>query len=123
MGEEPFMTTTDANPKAFLPLSPQVYHILVSLVDGDRHGYGMLQEIERRTGDGVRLGTGTLYTAVKRLVASGLIEETEQRPDPDLDDHRRRYYTLTSLGRSVAAADAARMDGLVYMAKEKSLLT
>ena len=117
------MAHQSADPKTFLPLSQPVYHILVSLVDEDRHGYGILREIERRAGGDVRLGTGTLYTAVKRLVAAGLIEETDERPDPELDDHRRRYYRLTHLGRSVAAAEAARMAGLVGLARQKSLLT
>ncbi len=104
-----------------LPLSPQVFHILVALVDSDRHGYGILLEIERRTDGQVKLGTGTLYTAIKRLLAAGLIEESGARSEPD--DDRRKYYSLTPVGHRVAAADAARMEALVGMAKGKRLLT
>ena len=95
--------------------------ILLALADDDRHGYGILLEIEARTG-GVRLGTGTLYTALKRLLAKGWIEETEERPAPDLDDARRRYYRLTSAGRERARAEAVRLEGVVGIARAKELL-
>jgi DNA-binding PadR family transcriptional regulator len=94
--------------------------ILLALVDEDRHGYGILLDIEERAG--VRLGTGTLYTALQRLVSKGLIEESEERPAPDLDDQRRRYYRLTRVGREAARSEAARLQTIVGIARAKELL-
>jgi DNA-binding PadR family transcriptional regulator len=94
--------------------------ILIALVDEDRHGYGILLEIEKNGGS--RLGTGTLYTALRRLLGKGLIVETEERPAPELDDARRRYYRLTALGRESARAEAARLATVVGMAREKEVL-
>ena len=102
----------------FLPLTAPVFHILLALADAERHGYAILQEVERRTDSSVKLGTGTLYTAIKRMLATGLIERTDSRV-PEGDDERRRYYRLTSLGARVAAAEAARMNALVGLAREK----
>jgi DNA-binding PadR family transcriptional regulator len=104
-----------------MTLTLPMLQILLSLVDEDRHGYGILLEIEERTG-GVRLGTGTLYTAIKRLLGKGLIEETDERPAPDLDDARRRYYRLTDAGREAARAQATRLATVVGMARAKELL-
>jgi DNA-binding PadR family transcriptional regulator len=105
-----------------LPLSPAVFHILLALADEERHGYGIMQEVERRTGGEVQLGPGTLYGAIKRLLANGLIAEVDERPDPDLDDERRRYYQLTDFGVGVLSAEAARLDELVRQARAKQLL-
>lgn len=104
-----------------MTLTLPMLQILLALVGEDRHGYGILLEIEERTG-GVRLGTGTLYTALQRLVSKGLIEESEERPAPDLDDQRRRYYRLTEQGREVARGEAARLETIVGMARAKELL-
>jgi len=104
-----------------MSLTLPMLQILIALADEDRHGYGILLEIEKRTA-GVRLGTGTLYTAIKRLLAKGLIEETEERPAPDLDDARRRYYRLTSAGRKAAREETGRLAGVVRMARAKELL-
>jgi len=105
-----------------LPLSPAVFHILLALTDEERHGYGIMQEIERRTHGGVQLGPGTLYGAIKRLLANGLIDEVDERPDPELNDERRRYYRLTDFGVGVLSAEAARLDEMVRQARAKQLL-
>lgn len=114
--------TPDRDPRALLPLTVPVFHILLALADGERHGYGIILEIERRTSGGVRLRTGTLYTALARMLRLALVEESDERPDPDQDDERRRYYRITPFGREVAAAEAARMRGLVAMATRKKLI-
>ncbi len=103
----------------FTPLTAPVFHILLALSDGERHGYAMLQEIESKSDGAVKLGTGTLYTAIKRMLASGLIERTQSRVEPEQDDERRRYYRITTLGKRVAAAEAARMEALVGLARAK----
>jgi DNA-binding PadR family transcriptional regulator len=110
------------DPQNFLPLKPAAFHILLSLADTERHGYGIMQEVQNCTNGAVKLGPGTLYTAIKRLVADGLIAETEERPDPQLDDERRRYYSITALGRQVIALEARRLADLVDMAVAKKLL-
>jgi len=104
-----------------LPLSPQQFHILLALTDADRHGYGIILEIAGRTDGAMRLGTGTLYTALARLVDAALIAESQRRPAADKDDDRRRYYRLTPLGRSVLKAEAARLDALVEQARRKGV--
>ena len=109
-------------PTDFLPLTGPVFQILLALSDEERHGYAILQEIERRSGGDVTISTGTLYTAIKRLLASELIASAESRPDRELDDERRRYYAITPLGERVLAAEAARMNALVGMAREKRVL-
>ena len=93
-----------------------------ALADGDRHGYGIMQEVRSRTEGRVRLGPGTLYGAIKRLLEKGLIEEADERPDPELNDERRRYYRLTEFGQRVARAEAARLARLVRQAQAKQLL-
>src|SRR5947199_8531876 len=100
------MKNTERNPEALLPLSPAVFHILLALVDAERHGYGIMQEIAARTEGAVRMGPGTLYGSIKRMLADGLIEESGERRDPALDDERRRYYRLTSLGQRVVRMEA-----------------
>ncbi|HET7619581.1 MAG TPA: PadR family transcriptional regulator [Vicinamibacterales bacterium] len=104
---------------AFLPLTPAISHILLALADTERHGYAIMQEVARLTGGATRMGPGTLYGTIKRMLASGLVEEADERPDPDLDDERRRYYRMTPLGRAVLAAETARMTALVDAAREK----
>src|SRR5919112_1395517 len=112
-----------SEPEEFLPLTPSVFHILLALADGERHGYGIIKEVEARTEGGVRLGPGTLYGSIKRMLEEGLIEESDERPDSELDDERRRYYRLTGFGRRVASAEAERLNGLVEAARAKRLLS
>lgn len=111
-------------PKAedFLPLPLSEFEILLALADGERHGYSIMTEIAERTAGETRLGPGTLYGSIKRMLTNGLIGEATGRRAPD-DDERRRYYKLTALGRAVAAAEAARLDALVRQARRKRLLT
>ncbi len=109
-------------PWDLLPLTPAALHILLSLADEERHGYGIMREVEERTGSKMRLGPGTLYGSVKRMLGDGLIEESEERPDPELAAQRRRYYRLTDFGRRVAGAEAGRLEDLVSIAYEKKLL-
>ena len=103
----------------FLPLSPAILHILLALAGEDRHGYGIMQEVERLTDGAVRMGPGTLYGTLKRMLASGFVEPADERPDPELDDERRRYYRATRLGLAVLEAEAARMQALVGAARAK----
>ena len=105
-----------------MSLTLPMLQILLALVDEDRHGYGILLDIEKRT-DGTRLGTGTLYTAIQRLLTKGLIEQAEDRPRRELDDARRRYYRLTDEGRKAAELEASKLQRVVGMAREKELLT
>ncbi|HXM45887.1 MAG TPA: helix-turn-helix transcriptional regulator [Bryobacteraceae bacterium] len=105
-----------AAPADLTPLSPPVFHILLSLGEGERHGYALKREISLRTGGQLKLGPGVLYGSINRMLALGLIEESEDRPDPHLDDERRRYYRITPHGRKVAQAEAARMRELVRLA-------
>jgi DNA-binding PadR family transcriptional regulator len=105
-----------------LPLTPAVFHILLALTDSERHGYAIMREVEETTDGRMVLGPGTLYGAIKRLLNTGLIAETDERPDPALDDARRRYYELTALGRKVLAAEVERLADLVEVARRKDLL-
>jgi DNA-binding PadR family transcriptional regulator len=116
------MNDINHNPENLLPLSPAIFHILLALADGDRHGYGIMQEVKIRTEGQVHLGPGTLYGAIKRLLEKGIIEETEECPDPELNDERRRYYRLTEFGQRVLQAEAERMVQLVKQAQAKQLL-
>lgn len=113
----------NTDPTNHLPLSPAVYYILLALADEDRHGYGIMQEVDQRTGGQTRLGPGTLYGAIKRLLNKRLIQEVDQRPDPALNDERRRYYRLTNLGLRVLQAEVARLDAMVRQARDKKLLS
>ena len=106
----------------FLPLTPAVFHILLTLADSEAHGYAMMQEVTRRSGGTVRLGPGTLYGAISRLLEDGIIEESEERPDPEMDDTRRRYYRLTKLGGRVLAAETDRLADLVRAARSTKLV-
>ena len=105
----------------FLPLTPAIAHILLALADEDRHGYAIMQEVAKLTDNATRMGPGTLYGTIKRLLASGLIEEVDERPDPRIDDERRRYYGLTRLGRRVLEAESARMSTLLAAARAKKV--
>ena len=116
------MTPRARSADLFLPLTPPMLHTLVALADGDKHGYAILKEIDRRTNGAVRLSAGTLYALLNRATADGLIVETDERPDVALDDERRRYYRLTPLGRRVAVAEIARLESIVEMAREKRLV-
>lgn len=107
--------------ESFLPLTPAVFHILLALADGEKHGYAILKEVARRTDDKVRLSAGTLYGNLARLEGGGLIAESSRRPDVVLDDERRRYYLLTDLGREVVVAEANRMEEAVRQARAKKL--
>ncbi len=110
------------NPEDHLPLTPAVFHILLALTDADKHGYAIMQAVERTTQGRVILGPGTLYGAIKRLLAAGLIAESDERPDPAMDDSRRRYYQLTDFGRKVLIAESERLARLVEEARRKDLL-
>jgi DNA-binding PadR family transcriptional regulator len=116
------MKNANSKAKEMLPLTPAVFHILLALTDGERHGYGIMQEVEAMTEGRIQMGPGTLYGSIKRMRRDGLIEESDERPDPELDDQRRRYYRLTGLGRKVLAAEADRLSSLVLVAQRKRLL-
>jgi DNA-binding PadR family transcriptional regulator len=106
-------------PDSFLPLKPHVFHVLLSLADEDQHGYGIMQEVLRRTDGKVRLWPATLYGTLKRLMDEDLIDESGDRPAPDRDDARRRYYRLTKLGRRVLTAECRRLEDLVSVIRTK----
>jgi len=106
-----------------LPLTPAVFHILLALADSERHGYGIMQEIAARTDGAMRMGPGTLYGSIKRMLADGLIEASDERPDPELDDERRRYYRLTNFGQRVVRAEAQRLEQIVRIAHAKRVLS
>jgi DNA-binding PadR family transcriptional regulator len=112
--------TVERPVEEFLPLTPAVFHILVALADGEAHGYAIMQSVAQRSMGSVRLGAGTLYGAISRLLEDGLIEESGERPDPAMDDSRRRYYRLTNLGGRVFAAETKRMADLVRAARSTS---
>jgi len=105
-----------------LPLTPAVFHILLALADQERHGYGIMQEVMTMTQGRMQMGPGTLYGSIKRMLKAGLIAESNERPDPELDDERRRYYQLTDLGRRVLGAEAQRLSALVSTAYSKQIL-
>ena len=107
---------------SFLPLPTAVFHILVALADRDRHGYSIMQDVDARTAGKVRLSAGTLYTAIRRMLEQGLIEELRDSPDPASADERRRYYRITRLGRDVAVAEAKRFSELLDQARATRLI-
>ena len=117
------MSNKFKEPSDFLPLTPPTFHILMALAQGDKHGYGIILDVEERTDGRFRLGPGTLYGSIKRMLAAGWIAEIKERPDPALDDERRRYYQLTDLGHRIAIAEAERLDSLVLLARNARLLT
>lgn len=104
------------DPGDHIPLPPAAFQILVALAGSERHGYAIMQDIAARTGNKLRLSPGTLYGAIKRMLEQGFIEECDERPDPQLDDERRRYYRITRFGRRVAAAETERLSKLVSQA-------
>ena len=110
------------DPEGFLPLTHLSFQILLAVADQDRHGYGIIKEIVHRTDGRIRPGTGTLYTAIQRMLDEGTIVESPRRPAPEEDDERRKYYALTPLGRAVARAEALRLASLVGIASEKALV-
>ena len=117
------MANNSADLKQNQPLTSHSFHILMALARGDKHGYGIILDIEKSTDGHIRLGPGTLYGSIKRMLAAGWIAELEERPDPALDDERRRYYRLTDMGYRVAKGEAERLEGLVRLAHDARLLT
>lgn len=107
------------DPSSFIPLTPAMFQVLLALADGEKHGYAIIKEVARRTSGRVRLRAGTLYTLLQRFDSDGLIEESVERPDPALDDERRRYYRLTDRGRAVAMAETARFEETLTHARAK----
>jgi DNA-binding PadR family transcriptional regulator len=114
--------TRERDPAAHLPLTPAVFHVLVSLADGDQHGYAIMKDVASRTDGRVVLSTGTLYGIIKRLLAEGVIAESRRRPAAADDDERRRYYRLTPFGREVAVAETERLERMVTAARATRLL-
>ena len=112
----------EIDPQSFLPLKTQWFHIMLSLAGDGQHGYGIMQEVLERTGGKVRLWPATLYGSLKRLIEAELIEESDERPAPELDDARRRYYRLTAIGRSVLDAECDRLQELVRTIRVKQAL-
>jgi DNA-binding PadR family transcriptional regulator len=116
------MTETLQNPEEFTPLTPAVFNILLSLADGEKHGYGIMLEVESNTNGQVIMGPGTLYGSIKRMLKADLIEESDERADPEMDDQRRRYYKLTNLGRRTLHMEAERLASQVMIARAKNIL-
>jgi DNA-binding PadR family transcriptional regulator len=108
-------------PESFLPLPAATFHILVAVADDDRHGYAIIQDVEARTSGDLKLSAGTLYRSIQRMLDQGLIVEPRERPAPDLDDERRRYYRITPFGAAVARAEARRLAQLLKMARARGL--
>ena len=113
---------TTREPEELLPLSPAVFHILLALSAGERHGYGIMREVAAISHGQVRIGPGTLYRSLRQMLDAGMVEESDERPDPALDDERRRYYRLTGFGRQVAQAEAMRLARLVREAEARRVL-
>jgi DNA-binding PadR family transcriptional regulator len=116
------MPETASSPKTSLRLTPAAFHIMLVLADGENHGYAIMREVAENTQGKMRLGPGSLYGTIKRMLASGWIEESDERRDPRLDDERRRYYRLTGVGRKLVQAEAERLEQLVNIARAKRLL-
>jgi DNA-binding PadR family transcriptional regulator len=117
------MTDTMQTPEEFLPLTPAVFNILLALADGEKHGYGIMLEVEANTKGQVLMGPGTLYGSIKRMLQADLIEESDERIDPEMDDPRRRsYYRLTNLGRRALRMEAERLALQVQIARAKNIL-
>jgi DNA-binding PadR family transcriptional regulator len=109
-------------PESHLPLTPATFQILMALVDGERHGYAIMTEVAERSDHTVRLGAGTLYGSLKRLLEDGLVDEGAERAAPETSDERRRYYRITKFGLSVAKAEARRLEAVVRTARQKKLI-
>ena len=114
---------SDPKPESLLPLQPAVFHILMALADEDRHGYAIIQEVKARTSGEVRLSPATLYRSIQRMLDDDLIVEVNERPAPELDDERRRYYRLTKFGKTVARLEANRLTELVRLARASGFVT
>jgi DNA-binding PadR family transcriptional regulator len=114
--------TRTKNPHDLLPLTPPVFHILLALSDGERHGYAIMRQVAADTNAALQLGPGTLYGCLKRMLAARLVEESDERPDPDLDDERRRYYRITEFGAQTVRAEAERLAVAVSAARTKRLI-
>jgi DNA-binding PadR family transcriptional regulator len=111
-----------AQGEPLIPLTPAVFYILLALASRERHGYEIMKQVKQDSGGQVKMGTGTLYGSLKRMLADGLIEEAGERPDPTLDDERRRYYRLTALGRQAFTAELRRYAQVVSLAGQRRLL-
>ena len=111
------MSNTRSEVEALLPLPSAAFHILMAVADEDRHGYAIIQDVEARTSGALKLSAGTLYRSIQRMLEQGLIVETEDRPAPELDDERRRYYRITPLGRAAARGEARRLAELLRLAR------
>lgn len=109
-------------PEAFLPLPAATFHILMAVAEEDRHGYAIIQDVAARTGGALKLSAGTLYRSIQRMLEQGLIVETHERPAPELDDERRRYYRITRLGSAVARAETLRLTRLVKLARARGFV-
>lgn len=111
----------NTTPEKMLPLTPAVFHILLALADGEKHGYAIMQEVAAITNGEMKMGPGTLYGSIKRMLEAGLIAESDERPDLTLDDERRRYYRLTPLGEQTVRAEVKRLAALLQAAQSKRL--
>ena len=109
-------------PEDLLPLPPATFHILMALADEDRHGYAIIQDVSARTGGELKLSAGTLYRSIQRMLEQGLLVETQERPAPELDDERRRYYRITTAGRRVLKSEAARLANVLTLVRARKLL-
>jgi len=109
--------TPSPAPDTLLPLQPAMFHILMAVAEDDRHGYAIIQNVAARTDGAVKLSAGTLYRSIQRMLEEGLLVEIDERPDPEEDDERRRYYRITPFGRNVARAEAQRLADLVKLAR------
>ena len=116
------MATSHTEPGELPPLTPAVFHVLLALADSERHGYAIMQEVAESTGGRIKMGPGTLYGTIKRLLQVRMIEESDERPDPELDDERRRYYRLTALGQRAVRAEALRYAEMAEVARRKRLI-
>jgi DNA-binding PadR family transcriptional regulator len=117
------MSHTRFDVDALLPLPSATFHILMAVSEEDRHGYAIIRDIELRTSGALRLSAGTLYRSIQRMLEQGLLVETDDRPAPELDDERRRYYRITAFGQRVLQAEASRLAALVALAHEKGIST
>ena len=108
--------------QSLLPLTPTVFHMLLALADGEKHGYGIMRAVEAETHGQMQIRTGSLYGSIRRMTEAGLIEATTERPAPELDDERRRYYGLTDFGRRVLSAEAARIAQAMAVIQGKHIL-
>src|SRR5437763_14667552 len=116
------MATRRTESEEVPPLTPAVFHVLLALVDKERHGYAIMQEVTESTKGQIKMGPGTLYGTIKRLLEARMIEESEERPDPELDDERRRYYRLTAIGQRAVKAEALRYAAMAEVARRKRLI-